>query len=60
MDIQIVVNVLLRHAETLVEKVCLIQKLIKKMLADTPAFKMDHGKMESTQESIEITRLLKL
>lgn len=60
MDIQIVANVLLQHAEILAEKACHIPKLTEKMSVDTLAFKMDHGKMEPTQESIEITKLLKL
>ncbi len=60
MHIQIVANVLLQHAEILAEKVCLIPRLTEKMSVDTLAFKMDHGKMEPTQEFIEIIKLLKL
>lgn len=60
MDIQIVANVLLQLAEILAEKVCHIPKLTEKMSVDTLVFKTDHGKMEPTLESIEITKLLKL
>lgn len=60
MDIQIVANVRLQLAEILAEKVCHTPKLTEKMFVDILVFKTDHGKMEPTQESIEITKLLKL
>jgi hypothetical protein len=53
---QIVQNVQHQLVEHLVQRVCLIVKLLEVMYVDIPVSKMEVGKKQFIQEFIEITK----